>query len=26
MPWDVERLTPDEVRRYLDDLNELYSD
>ena len=26
MPWDVEQLTPDEVRGYLDDLNRLYSD
>jgi hypothetical protein len=26
MPWDVERLTPDEVRGYLDDLNAMYAD
>ena len=26
MPWQIEDLTPDEVRAYLDDLNRLYAD
>ena len=26
MPWDVERLTPDEVTAYLEDLKQLYAD
>lgn len=26
MPWHTGRLTPDEVRGYLQDLNDLYAD
>lgn len=25
-PWDVERMTPDEVRGYLEDLKQIYAD